>query len=79
MGPDYSREFSKWMKAHGFDRMLKSTRSVAIELFTKTPILSKRRERHCRNGNASGLFIRCQMSDAGERHLITATVNALPI
>jgi len=31
-GQHYSREFSKWMKAHGFDRMLKSTRSVAIEL-----------------------------------------------
>jgi len=31
-GQHYSREFSKWMKAHSFDRMLKSTRSVAIEL-----------------------------------------------
>jgi hypothetical protein len=26
------REFGKWIKANGFDRMPKSTRSVAIEL-----------------------------------------------
>jgi hypothetical protein len=31
-GQHYSREFGKWMKANGFDRMPKSTRSVAIEL-----------------------------------------------
>ena len=31
-GQHYSREFGKWIKEHGFDRMPKSTRSVAIEL-----------------------------------------------
>src|SRR5262249_23260964 len=31
-GQHYSREFGKWLKANGFDRMPKSTRSVAIEL-----------------------------------------------
>ena len=31
-GRNYSREFSEWIKAHGFDRMPKSVRSVAIEL-----------------------------------------------
>jgi hypothetical protein len=31
-GRNYSREFSQWMKLHGFDRMPKPTRSVAIEL-----------------------------------------------
>jgi hypothetical protein len=31
-GRNYSREFSDWMKHHGFDSMAKSVRSVAIEL-----------------------------------------------
>jgi hypothetical protein len=31
-GRNYSREFSQWMKQHGFDAMAKSVRSVAIEL-----------------------------------------------
>jgi hypothetical protein len=31
-GRNYSREFSEWMKRHGFDAMAKSVRSVAIEL-----------------------------------------------
>jgi hypothetical protein len=31
-GQNYSREFGTWMKAHGFDTMAKSVRSVAIEL-----------------------------------------------
>ncbi len=31
-GSTYSREFNMWMKAHGFDAMTKSVRSVAIEL-----------------------------------------------
>jgi hypothetical protein len=31
-GRHYSREFGKWIKANGFERMPKSTRSVAIEL-----------------------------------------------
>ena len=31
-GQHYSREFGKWLKENGFDRMPKSTRSVAIEL-----------------------------------------------
>ena len=31
-GRNYSREFSEWIKTHGFDRMPKSVRSVAIEL-----------------------------------------------
>ena len=31
-GRNYSRAFGEWMKANGFDRMPKSTRSVAIEL-----------------------------------------------
>jgi hypothetical protein len=31
-GRNYSREFAKWLKQYGFDRMPKSTRSVAIEL-----------------------------------------------
>jgi hypothetical protein len=31
-GQHYSREFGKWIKANGFDRMPKSTRSVAVEL-----------------------------------------------
>jgi hypothetical protein len=31
-GQNYSREFGTWMKAHGFDAMAKSVRSVAIEL-----------------------------------------------
>jgi hypothetical protein len=31
-GRNYSREFSQWMKQHGFDSMAKSVRSVAIEL-----------------------------------------------
>jgi len=31
-GQHYSREFGKWMKQHGFDKMAKSVRSVAIEL-----------------------------------------------
>jgi hypothetical protein len=31
-GQHYSREFGLWLKEHGFDRMPKSTRSVAIEL-----------------------------------------------
>jgi hypothetical protein len=31
-GRNYSREFSDWMKHHGFDAMAKSVRSVAIEL-----------------------------------------------
>jgi hypothetical protein len=29
---NYSREFSDWIKRHGFDAMAKSVRSVAIEL-----------------------------------------------
>jgi hypothetical protein len=31
-GRNYSRAFSEWMKQHGFDKMAKSVRSVAIEL-----------------------------------------------
>jgi hypothetical protein len=31
-GPNYSREFSNWLKQHGFDKMAKSVRSVAVEL-----------------------------------------------
>jgi hypothetical protein len=31
-GQHYSREFGKWIKQHGFDKMAKSVRSVAIEL-----------------------------------------------
>jgi len=31
-GRNYSREFGQWMQRHGFDRMPKPTRSVAIEL-----------------------------------------------
>jgi hypothetical protein len=31
-GRNYSRAFCDWLKAHGFDRMPKSVRSVAIEL-----------------------------------------------
>jgi hypothetical protein len=31
-GRNYSREFSDWIKRHGFDAMAKSVRSVAIEL-----------------------------------------------
>jgi hypothetical protein len=31
-GRNYSREFSEWMRSHGFDAMAKSVRSVAIEL-----------------------------------------------
>jgi len=31
-GQHYSREFGRWLKVNGFDRMPKSTRSVAIEL-----------------------------------------------
>jgi hypothetical protein len=31
-GRNYSREFSEWMKRHGFDKMAKSVRSVAVEL-----------------------------------------------
>jgi hypothetical protein len=31
-GRNYSREFSNWMKQHGFDKMAKSVRSVAVEL-----------------------------------------------
>jgi hypothetical protein len=31
-GRNYSREFSDWMKQHGFDAMAKSVRSVAVEL-----------------------------------------------
>jgi hypothetical protein len=31
-GRNYSREFSQWLKRHGFDAMAKSVRSVAIEL-----------------------------------------------
>ncbi|MGO8923927.1 MAG: hypothetical protein ACLQF4_13445 [Xanthobacteraceae bacterium] len=31
-GRNYSREFSQWIKQHGFDAMAKSVRSVAIEL-----------------------------------------------
>jgi hypothetical protein len=31
-GRNYSREFSDWIKRHGFGRMPKSVRSVAIEL-----------------------------------------------
>jgi hypothetical protein len=31
-GRNYSREFSDWVKRHGFDRMPAPTRSVAIEL-----------------------------------------------
>jgi hypothetical protein len=31
-GRNYSREFSQWLKRHGFDGMAKSVRSVAIEL-----------------------------------------------
>jgi hypothetical protein len=31
-GQNYSREFGKWLKANGFDRMPGPTRSVAIEL-----------------------------------------------
>jgi hypothetical protein len=31
-GRNYSREFSQWLKRHGFDAMAKSARSVAIEL-----------------------------------------------
>ncbi len=32
-GRNYSREFNIWIKQHGFERMAKSVRSVAIELF----------------------------------------------
>lgn len=31
-GRNYSRAFSEWMKQHGFDKMAKSVRSVAVEL-----------------------------------------------
>jgi hypothetical protein len=31
-GRNYSRAFSEWMKQHGFDKMARSVRSVAIEL-----------------------------------------------
>jgi hypothetical protein len=31
-GRNYSREFAAWMKRHGFDKMAKSVRSVAVEL-----------------------------------------------
>jgi hypothetical protein len=31
-GRNYSRAFSAWMKQHGFDKMTKSVRSVAVEL-----------------------------------------------
>jgi hypothetical protein len=31
-GRNYSREFGAWMKQHGFDSIVKSVRSVAIEL-----------------------------------------------
>ena len=31
-GQNYSRAFGEWMKEHGFDKMAKSVRSVAIEL-----------------------------------------------
>jgi hypothetical protein len=31
-GRNYSREFSDWIKAHGFEKMPAATRSVAVEL-----------------------------------------------
>jgi hypothetical protein len=31
-GRNHSRAFSEWMKQHGFDKMAKSVRSVAVEL-----------------------------------------------
>jgi hypothetical protein len=40
-GQNYSREFSAWIKEHGFERMPASTRSVAIELFENAPAIEQ--------------------------------------
>jgi hypothetical protein len=74
-GQHYSREFGKWMKAHGFDTMPKPTRSVAIELHENANAIEAWRAT-LPEQQRSGSFIRRQTSDAGELHLITATANA---
>jgi hypothetical protein len=56
-GRNYSREFGKWMKANGFDRMPKSTRSVAIELHENAAAM-RRGARRCPRSNGDGLFTR---------------------
>ncbi len=38
-GQNYSREFSDWIKQHGFDKMAKSVRSVAIALHENAPAI----------------------------------------
>ena len=43
-GQHYSREFGQWIKANGFDRMPKSTRSVAIELHENAEAIEAWRE-----------------------------------
>jgi hypothetical protein len=43
-GRNYSREFGKWLREYGFDRMPKSTRSVAIELHENAEAIEAWRE-----------------------------------
>jgi hypothetical protein len=45
MGRLYCKEFSKWIEAHGFSRMPKSTRSVAIELAEHSDAITKWRDK----------------------------------
>jgi hypothetical protein len=51
-GRNYNREFSIWIKQHGFEAMAKSVRSVAIELHENAKAIEVWRatlpERHCR-------------------------------
>src|SRR5262249_28279730 len=65
-GQHYSREFCIWMNNHGFSKMLKSTRSHAINMFENInsierwrAMLSERSGVDCK--------ARSRMSAAGER------------
>jgi hypothetical protein len=49
-GRNYSREFSQWMKAHGFHKMTPSVRSHAIELNIKPIAFAMQSGKHKRHG-----------------------------
>jgi hypothetical protein len=74
-GSTYSREFSLWVRQHGFDKMPAATRSVAIELHEHAAQITQWRD-GLPERQRKRLVHPLSVQDAGEPLQHTATAGA---